>query len=46
MTIAQAITFTVSQLVTLLSSQPVQPFVGIWVAAFILFIIFTIIYRR
>lgn len=46
MTIADCITFTVTQLVSFLSSAPVFPFVGIWVAAFIIYIIFSILYRR
>jgi len=39
MTIAQCITFLIDKLVQLLTSQILFPFVGIWAAAYIIYLV-------
>lgn len=46
MSITDCISFTVTKLIELLSSSPVFPFVGIWVAAFVISLFFSILYKR
>lgn len=46
MSIPDCITFLVTKLIDLLSSAPIFPFVGIWVASFVLYLLFSILKRR
>lgn len=46
MTIPESIHFLVTELVTILSSEVVFPFVGIWIAAYVIYLVFHMMGRR
>lgn len=46
MSIPDCISFLVTQLVDILSSAPVFPFVGFWLASYVLYLIISLIRRN
>ena len=46
MTIPESITFVVARLVDIMSSSVVFPFVGIWIAAYVIHLVFKMMGRR
>lgn len=46
MTIPECLTFLITKLVQLLSSEILFPFVGIWVAGYVIYLVFHMMGRR